>query len=284
MTTTEAPSSSPSSPSGGGGLFRKQAKARLEAAEKLDTMLAITSARLWIVLVTCILLITAAVAWTFLGTASATVQATGILLPSQGVLDISSSVPGVVTDLPYDVGVQVAAQESIATITNSSGSQVSVDTAVSGTIVAQYVSPGAYVAAGQPIAEIFPLNSPISGIMFVSATSGKSITVGMQIDISPSTAPSAQYGTVIGRVASVSPLPLSTNSLQQLVGNRPGLLDEVAKLGSVLEVVASLDRDINTLNGYKWTSGSGPPYPITPGTLLTGQVILANIHPSSIAF
>ncbi len=269
---------------GGGGLFRKQARARLEAAEKLDTMLAITSPRLWIILATCIVLIAAGAVWTFLGTAQATVPATGILLPSQGVLDISSSVPGIVSSLPYGVGVQVAAQESIATVTDANGKQFSVNTQVDGTIVAQFVVPGTYVGAGVPIAEIFPANSPISGIMFVSATAGKSIAVGMQADVSPSTAPSAQYGTIVGTVASVSPLPLASNALEQLVGNRPGLLSQVGKLGSVLEVLVTMERDTSTLSGYKWTSGAGPPYPITPGTLLSGQVILASIHPSSIAF
>ncbi len=269
---------------GGGGLFRKQARARLEAAEKLDTLLAITSPRLWIILVACVVLIASAAVWAFMGSAQATVPATGILLPSQGVIDLSSTVPGVVSSLPYGIGVQVAAQESVATVTEASGQQFSVNTQIDGIIVAQFVNPGTFVSAGEPIAEIFPLNSPISGVMFVSATQGKSIAVGMSADISPSTAPSAQYGTIVGTVAQVSPLPITTNALEQLVGNRPGLVNQVDKLGSVLEVLVTLSRNTRTLSGYQWTSGSGPPYPITPGTLLSGQVILASIHPSSIAF
>lgn len=285
QTTTEpAPIGAPAPAASGGGLFRKQAQAQLDAGEQLDTLLSITTPRLWLVLGTCLVVIVAALVWMFAGSADATVPATGILLPSQGILNVSSTTAGVVSDLPYAVGVQVSAQERIATVMTGSGSQVPVETLVAGTIVAQFVTTGTYVAAGQPIAELFPMGSPISGVVFVAAESGKSVAVGMTVDVSPSTAPSAEYGTIVGHVASVSPLPVSNEALQQLVGDRPGVLGKVQALGPVLEVVVTLQRDETTPSGYHWTAGNGPPFPITPGTLLTCQVVLAPLHPSQVAF
>ena len=54
------------------------------------------------------------------------------------------------------------------------------------------------------------------------------------------------------------------------------------RLGAPLEVVISLKRNPESPSGYAWTSGNGPDFPITPGTILSGSILVANQKPISV--
>jgi HlyD family secretion protein len=131
---------------------------------------------------------------------------------------------------------------------------------------------------------MLPLGSPMSALMFVGAGEGKALRIGMRADISPSTAPSSQYGSMSGVVTYISPLPLTQQRVVSLLGDRPGLVSSVARLGAPLEVAVTLQRNPSTPSGFAWTSGTGPGFQVTPGTLLTGSVTVSQQSPASIAF
>ena len=137
---------------------------------------------------------------------------------------------GTVTSLPIVTGIQVAQGQTVAVL-NARGGTTEVDAPVPGTIDQIYVTPGSFVGPGTPVAEMLPLGSPMSALMFVGAGEGKALRVGMSADISPSTAPSSQYGSISGVVTYISPLPLTQQRLVTLLGDRPGLIATVAQLG-----------------------------------------------------
>ncbi|MDA8297033.1 MAG: HlyD family efflux transporter periplasmic adaptor subunit [Actinomycetota bacterium] len=285
--TREAEAPAPSAPvggPGGAGLFRQQALQKLSVREALDSALRITSGPLWVALAACLLAVGAALAWAIAGQAPTTVSAVGVLLPSAGVIEVHSTATGVVSNMAVGVGVQVAAGQEIATVIGPNGKAMDVDSAVAGTIDEQFVSQGSFVGIGTPIAELLPSDSPLSGVMFVSGAAGKVVQVGMRVDVSPSTAPASQYGTIKGIVNFVSPLPVTQQNVVSLVGERQGLVGLVSKLGTALEVDVTLERNPNTASGYEWSSGSGPDFPITPGTILSGSVRVASEAPIKSAF
>jgi multidrug efflux pump subunit AcrA (membrane-fusion protein) len=259
-------------------MFRQQALTRMSARDTLENLLTITTPRLWLALAACVVAIFAAVIWAVTGTAPTTVNGFGIVLPASGVVNVTALAPGTVTSLPIVTGIQVAQG------LNTQGGATPVDAPVPGTIDQIYVTPGSFVGPGTPVAEMLPLGSPMSALMFVGAAEGKALRVGMSADISPSTAPSSQYGSIRGVVTYVSPLPLTQQRLVTLLGDRPGLVSTVAQLGAPLEVAVTLLRDSGTPSGFAWTSGSGPGFDVTPGTLLTGSVLVSQQSPASIAF
>ncbi len=268
----------------GRGLFRQAALERLSVREALDNALRITSAPTWVALGACALALGAALVWAIVGQAPTTVSAVGILLPAAGVVEVNSTATGVVSNVSLGVGVQVAAGQEVATVIGPDGKPSAVDSAVAGTIDEQFVSQGSFVGVGTPIAELLPSSSPMSAVMFVSAAAGKVIHVGMPVNVSPSTAPASQYGTIKGTVSFVSPLPVTQQKIVSLVGQRQGLVSLAAKLGAPLEVIVSLERNGSTASGYQWTSGSGPNFAITPGTILGGSVLVASQAPIKSAF
>ena len=273
----------PAGGAGGGGMFRQQALARRSARDTLENLLTITTPRLWLALAACLVAVSAAVIWAVTGSAPTTVSGFGIVLPASGIVNVTALAAGTVTSLPIVTGIQVAQGQTVAVLSTQGGT-TQVEAPVSGTIDQIYVTPGAFVGPGTPVAEMLPLGSPMSALMFVGAGEGKALRVGMRADISPSTAPSSQYGSISGVVTYISPLPLTQQRLVTLLGDRPGLVATVAQLGAPLEVAVTLLRDSSTPSGYAWTSGSGPGFDVTPGTLLTGSVLVSEQSPASIAF
>ena len=271
-------------PPDAGGMFRQQALQRLSAGDTLEGLLTITSARLWIALTACVTAIAAVVIWSIAGSAPTTVSGTGIILPASGVVDATALSQGTVTNLPIVTGIQVAEGQTIASLTSPTAGTSEVSAPISGTIAEIYVTPGTFVGLGTPIAEMLPLGSPMSALIFVGAGAGKALRVGMHADISPSTASSSQYGSITGVVTYISPLPITQQGLVSLVGQRPGLIAAVDSLGEPLEVTVALRRNPNTPSGYAWTSGTGPGFGVTPGTLLSGTVLISEQRPASIAF
>jgi multidrug efflux pump subunit AcrA (membrane-fusion protein) len=271
-------------PSGPGEMFRQEALQRLSARDTLENLLTITSARLWIALTACVVAIAAAVIWSIAGSAPTTVNGIGIILPASGVVQATALSSGTVTSLPIVTGIQVAEGQAMALLKTPAAGTSDVDAPIAGTIDEIYVTPGTSVGPGTPIAEMLPLGSPMSALMFVGAGEGKALQVGMHADISPSTAPSSQYGTITGVVTDISPLPITQQRLVALLGQRPGLINTVSALGAPLEVTVTLRRNPNTPSGYAWTSGTGPGFGVTPGTLLSGSVLVSEQSPASIAF
>ena len=271
-------------PPGPAGMFRQQALQRLSAHDTLEGLLTITSARLWIALTACVVAIAAAVIWSIAGSAPTTVSGIGIILPASGVVEATALSQGTVTSLPIVTGIQVAEGQTIALLTSPTAGTSAVTAPIAGTIAQIYVTPGTFVGPGTPIAEMLPLESPMSALMFVGAGEGKSLQVGMRADISPSTASSSQYGSITGVVTDISPLPITQRGLVGLVGQRPGLISAVDDLGEPLEVTVTLQRNPNTPSGYAWTSGTGPSFDVTPGTLLSGTVLVSEQSPASITF
>ena len=271
-------------PSDSGGMFRQQALQRLSARDTLENLLTITSARLWIALAACVVAIAAAVIWSIAGSAPTTVSGVGIILPASGVVEATAVSSGTIKDLPIVTGIQVAEGQNMALLQSPTAGTSEVSAPISGTIDEIYVTPGTFVGPGTPIAEMLPLGSPMAALMFVGAGAGKALRVGMRADISPSTAPSSQYGTITGVVSGISPLPITQQRLVALLGQRPGLINTVSALGAPLEVTVTLRRNPNTASGYAWTSGTGPGFDVTPGTLLSGSVLVSEQSPASIAF
>jgi len=126
-----------------------------------------------------------------------------------------------------------------------------------------------------------PQGSEAVVVGFVPAGPGKRIMPGMQARVAPDSVPRSQYGTMVGRVKAVSPVPVPPERVILVVGGNASLADYFLTGGPILEVTVVLERDATTPSGYRWSTGDGPPGTITFGTLVEVQVVLAEAAPIS---
>ncbi|HEX8508629.1 MAG TPA: HlyD family efflux transporter periplasmic adaptor subunit [Propionibacteriaceae bacterium] len=279
-TTTTAPPVAPQRKS----VFRQQALNSLSApSDQLDTLLRVTSARGWLVLVALVAVVAATVLYGFVGAVPTTVSAQGLFIPPGGLIDIEAPRSGTVTSLAGRVGSVVKVGDPIGTIAVSERDSYVVRATEAGMITETLIDEGNYIAPGQAMAILEPTGSGANAVVYVAAGEGKAITTGMAVHLSPSTAPSEQYGQIEGVVTSVSEFPVSPRRLQFVLQNA-ALVQSMVALGSVLEVNVNVTTDPDTTSGLKWTSGNGPPFLVGNGTLTSASVILDQESPAGKLF
>ncbi len=140
-----------------------------------------------------------------------------------------------------------------------------------GRILEVTASIGQIVSAGQRLGAIEPEdpNGKLLSAGYFQVSDGKQIEPGMDVRITPVTVERERYGSIIGKVVSVSPFPVTTDAITNVVGNAE-VAQALSAGGTKIEVFAELGTDASSLTGYKWTSGKGPDIKITAGT--TGGV------------
>jgi HlyD family secretion protein len=132
-------------------------------------------------------------------------------------------------------------------------------------------SVGQIVTAGQRLGaiEAEDPNGKLLAVAYFEVADGKKIAPGMDVRITPATIERERYGSIVGKVVSVSSFPVTTDAITNVVGNAE-VAQSLASRGSKIEVFAELDLDESSITGYEWTSGKGPDAKITAGT--TGAV------------
>ena len=245
----------------------------------------VTSARGWIALGAALAVVAGVILYGFFGTAATTVTGQGLFLPPGGLIQVQAHVAGTVDRVHVAEGDVIEPGDSIASLISDSGETVSIESRGNARVAEVLIDPGNVVAPGQEVATIEPLGAggeeSQTAILFFPAGEGKAIQPGMEVRISPSTAPSEQYGQILGTVSFVSGLPASPERLQFLVQNET--LAAALGAGSVLEVDVEL-QTADTPSGLKWTSGEGPPFEISHGTLAAASVVIDEERPASQLF
>ena len=116
---------------------------------------------------------------------------------------------------------------------------------------------------------------------YFEVSTGKQVQPGMQVRIAPDTVERERFGSMMATVTSVSPFPVTTDAITNVVGNA-----EVAQMlaagGIKIEVFCELLLDADTPTGYGWTSGQGPEDPITAGTTAQVRATVESRRPISL--
>jgi HlyD family secretion protein len=186
---------------------------------------------------------------------------------------------GTVTDVDVSPGDTVAAGVVVARLRTIAGESVTVLSPAAGTVATVLVRAGGVTDRGTALMTIEPSGSKVVVVAFVPAGPGKRIATGMQARVSLASAPRSQFGTLVGRVEAVSPVPVSPERVTLIVGGNLSLAEYFLTGGPILEVTVALERDPTTPSGYRWTTGEGPPTAISFGTLAEVAVIVSEAAP-----
>lgn len=256
----------------------------MSPVEVLDRRLRVTSTRVWMVFVGVILLLVSALVWSVFGSAPTEVRGQSMLLPPDGLYEVGIETEGFVQELLVRPGDHVEQGAPLARLREPDGTIVEVDAPVRGDVATLLIKAGTYSRIGTPVATLVAEETELISVVYVPAEEGKVVREGMRVFVSPSTAPAAQYGSILGTVGYVSALPASRDRIRLNLGDNSDLVDYLTGGEPVLEIAVALEYDDSTASGYKWSSGSGPPFKVSTATLGTAAIVVSEKSPASQIF
>jgi hypothetical protein len=179
--------------------------------------------------------------------------------------------------------------QTIITVLDGSGTSHTLAAPFAGQALTLGVSPGQPVTVGEPVLslEAAPSTPSATGptlhaVLFVPSSKVSSIGPGMPVQMSLNSAPSAAFGLLRGKVTSIQPFPVTSGQALALLGNQL-LVNKLVGNQVVQLVTVTLTAD-HTKSGYAWTTANGPPFPLTPQSLLSATVRIGNEHPINLVF
>jgi HlyD family secretion protein len=134
------------------------------------------------------------------------------------------------------------------------------------------------VPVGKPILSIEIAGEGLELVMYVPPEHGKEIAAGMEVRIEPATVKKEEFGTLIGRVLTVSEFPISADGMMATLQNSQ-LVTRFSAHGAPYAARVSLAADPNSRSGYAWTSAKGPPVVLSSGTTATAEVTVREQAP-----
>jgi len=147
-----------------------------------------------------------------------------------------------------------------------------------GRVIEVLAEKDAIVDQGTPVVLIEYGSPVLDAVLYAPAGEGKRIEPGMVAHVAPETVRRSEYGTLTATVLRVGRYP-STREEMLRVLNDENLVESFLAVGPPLLVEARLQPDPETVSGYRWSSGRGPPLELTVGTLATGTVTVLEHRP-----
>jgi HlyD family secretion protein len=154
-----------------------------------------------------------------------------------------------------------------------------------GPVVEVYAARGQVVTSGARLL-LLHLDGPDAGLVsltYFSVKDGKKIRPGMSAQITPDNVERNRFGGIVGKVVSVSPLPVTKEGATRTVGNRD-LVEGLIGQGAWVEVTTQLQADASMSSGYRWSSGLGPQLNVSTGLTTSARVAVERRAPLTYVF
>lgn len=188
--------------------------------QALDSVIATTSTRLWIALLTLVALILGAFVWSIVVTVPLEVTATGVIFDQSGRTAVVAPTEGVAT-FNVSQGAEVAAGAVIATISSfgiastdaTTNASFAVVAPVGGTVETISVLQGSGVMVGEQLAVIDASGPSTQVVTFVSAADAGLFEVGDPVEMTEAVVDRATARFYRGVVESTSSVPVTYESI-----------------------------------------------------------------------
>ena len=153
-----------------------------------------------------------------------------------------------------------------------------------GYLIAKVVRSGNKVLANQTIAFTSDVSStktiPIITI-FVKPSDAQGLRAGLPVLVAPSNVDADKYGSITGRLKSLSSVSVANTSAVGILGVK-ALADQTFAENDLM-FMGTVTLDLSSTNsGYKWNNSAGPPYRIPISTPAEITIIAENIRPVSL--
>jgi HlyD family secretion protein len=146
-----------------------------------------------------------------------------------------------------------------------------------GRITEVTVIEGQLLQANQLVLNLETEGRQLQAVVYVPTEHGKKVSAGMPARIALSTVKQEEWGSLLGRVARVSPFPSSPQGMAAVLQNQQ-LVQSFG--GATPPFEARIDLiPASTSSGYAWSSGQGPPLELTSGTTLRARIAVQHDAP-----
>jgi len=142
---------------------------------------------------------------------------------------------------------------------------------------------GTAVQAGSAILSIQPEATQLEVIMYLPSDKAKTVSPGMEAQVSPATVKREEYGFIRGRVTSVADFPSTAVAVMRNFENQ-SLVESLLGAGPVTELHLAMASDPTSYNGFRWSSGKGPPIRLSAGTFCSALIVTREQKPVSLIF
>lgn len=249
-------------------------------------MLEVTPSRAWVALASLGVLLAAVLVWSIFGRIPTKLHGDGILLRGQQIGKVSALEPGLVTRVRVAAGDVVTRGQVIAEVRPPSAREDVAATPLvalqAGRVLELLAKPGDVVAAGQSILSLEPTEGDVEAVLYLDATQGRRIAVGMPVQVAPLPYPKTEYGYLVGQVKSVSDFPASRAAMQTVIENED-LVRRLANGGAPIAVRVSLSPAPGAPGRYLWSSSAGPATELRSGTLCAASIVIDERRPIALA-
>lgn len=152
-----------------------------------------------------------------------------------------------------------------------------------GRILEVGVLPGQVISVGTRIGTIEAeySNAKLQSLVYFADKDGKQIKPGMTVQVTPSVVKRDRFGGIVGVVTNVSPFPVTTGDITAQVGNEDLARSLANSSAARVQVQVQLQKDPNTVSGYKWSSSNGPALNLSSGTTTQVRVKVGEVAPIS---
>jgi HlyD family secretion protein len=147
-----------------------------------------------------------------------------------------------------------------------------------GKVLEVKVSAGGVLSVGTPVVEIETEGNSLEAIVYLPADRGKNVQPGMEVRVEPSTVKREEFGTMVGRVTTVSAFPVTPEGMAAILHN-DALVKRFSAAGAPYAMLVRFQPDNVAFSGYRWSSGTGPPIRLSTGTLVRAEVTTREVPP-----
>jgi HlyD family secretion protein len=149
---------------------------------------------------------------------------------------------------------------------------------IEGRVLEVKVSAGSVLSVGMPIVAIEDEGVKLEAVIYISAERGKDVKPEMQVNLEPSTVKREEFGTMVGKVVTVSEFPMTPQGMTAVLHN-DSLVKRFSHDGAPYAATVSLEPDPASFSGYRWAIGKGPPIRLTSGTLMRAEITTRRQRP-----
>lgn len=150
-----------------------------------------------------------------------------------------------------------------------------------GIVISINTSVGKIVPDGGSVVTITSLGEGLDGLIFMLPHEGERVTPEMTALLTPTTIEKEEYGSMKGKVLSVSKFPQAAETIIALLHNQE-MAKQFVESGAPTGIRIRIMRDPNTFSGYQWSSSKGPNKKISPGTLAEVRITVRKQPPISL--
>lgn len=245
----------------------------------LDELLQVTGPRIWIALIALLVIVGGTLFWSIIGVIPLIVPGEGLLLRGD-VQNVTAPDSGSIKTVNVKEKSQVQAGDVVATLLREDGVIVDLKASQAGVVTGINIPPGFSVAKGAALMTIENVSVPLIAVIYVPLVSGKKVSPGMEVQLSPWVADVNTYGYLLGTVQDISEFPVTQNDIVGSGFLGKGFATQLLNSSQPnLQMIVQLDPATGNQSGYRWSSSSGPDFQLQNGTATGARVLIGQSRP-----